>query len=82
MTMIRNAVAAGVAIYGAILVVQAVQRPSAALIAIAAALFLGAAGIVFGSGDEQRLKRTEMALLWACVGLFLLYGLLKAGGVL
>jgi hypothetical protein len=82
MTLIRNAVTAGAAIYGAILVVQAFQRPSAAPIAIAAALFLAAAGIVFGSGDEQRLKKTEMALLWACVGLFLLYGLLATGGVL
>lgn len=82
MSMIRNAVAGGAAIYGAILVVQAVQRPSAAQIAVAAALFLVAAGIVFESGNEQRLKKTETALLWVCVGLFLLYGLLKAGGVL
>lgn len=82
MSMIRNAVAGGAAVYGAILVVQAVQRPSAAPIAIAAALFLAAAGIVFESKDENRLKKMEMALLWVCVGLFLLYGLLKAGGVL
>lgn len=82
MSMIRNAVASGAAVYGAILVVQAVQRPSAAPIAIAAALFLVAAGIVFESKDENRLKKMEMVLLWTCVGLFLLYGLLKAGGVL
>ncbi|WP_067050162.1 hypothetical protein [Methanofollis ethanolicus] len=82
MTLIRNAVASSAAVYGAILVVQAVQRPSAAPIALAAALFLAAAGIAFGSGDDRRLKKTEMALLWTCVGLFLLYGLLKTGGVL
>lgn len=82
MSMIRNAVAGGATIYGAILVVQAIQRPSAAPIALAAVLFLAAAGIVFQAQDAQRLKKMEMFLLWVCVGLFLLYGLLKAGGVL
>ncbi|MDD3620785.1 MAG: hypothetical protein PHQ81_00055 [Methanofollis sp.] len=80
--MIRNAIAAGAAVYGVILVIEAVRHPSFALTAIAAALFLAAAGILFWSGNEQRTKKVEMALLWVCVGLFLLYGLLVAGGVL
>jgi hypothetical protein len=80
--MIRNAVVAGAVVYGVILLIEAVRHPSFALTAIAAALFLAAAGVLFGSKDEHRLKTTEMALLWVTVSLFLLYGLLKVGGVL
>lgn len=80
--MIRNAVVAGAVVYGVILLIEAVRHPSVALAAIALALILAAVGVLFGSGDEHRLKTTEMALLWICVGLFLLYGLLKVGGVL
>jgi hypothetical protein len=82
MSLIRNAVATGAVVYGVILVIEAVRHPSFALTAIAAALFLTAAGVLFGSKDEHRLKTAEMALLWATVSLFLLYGLLKVGGVL
>ncbi|EJG06954.1 MAG: hypothetical protein PHU26_00585 [Methanofollis liminatans] len=80
--MIRTAIAGGAAVYGAIMVVQALQRPSAAAGAIAAALLLAAAGILLWSGDEHRLKRVEMALLWCCAALFLVYGLLASGGVI
>ncbi|HDS64177.1 MAG TPA: hypothetical protein ENN52_08720 [Methanofollis liminatans] len=80
--MIRNAIAGGAAIYGAIMVVQALQRPSTAAGAIAAAFLLAAAGILLWSTDEHRLKTVEMALLWCCVALFLVYGLLASGGVL
>lgn len=79
--MIRTAIAGAAGIYGAVMVVQALQRPSAAAGAIAAALLLAAAGLVLLSRNEHRLKSVEMALLWCCVALFLLYGLLAAGGV-
>jgi Ca2+/Na+ antiporter len=79
--MIRSAIAGGAAIYGAIMVVQALQHPSAAAGAIAAAFLLAAAGLLLWSNDEHRLKTVEMALLWCCVALFLVYGLLAFGGV-
>ncbi|WP_298667671.1 hypothetical protein [uncultured Methanofollis sp.] len=82
MSLIKNAVVAGAVVYGVILLIEAARHPSFALTAIATALILAAVGVLFGSKDEHRLKTTEMALLWATVSLFLLYGLLKVGGVL
>ncbi|MDK2975047.1 MAG: hypothetical protein PWP08_1418 [Methanofollis sp.] len=79
--MIRNAIAGGVAFYGVVMVIQALQRPSAAAGAIAAAFLLAAAGILLWSKDEHRLKTVEMAVLWCCVALFLIYGLLTVGGM-
>jgi len=79
--MIRNAIAGGAAVYGVIMIVQALQRPSAAAGAIAAAFLLAAAGILLWSTDEHRLKTAEMALIWCCVALFLVYGLLAFGGM-
>ncbi|TAJ44099.1 hypothetical protein [Methanofollis fontis] len=81
MSVIQNAIAGGAAVYALILLIQALEQPSVSVGALAAALLLAVAGSLLWTGNGHRLKTMEMTLLWGCVGLFGIYGLLSLGGI-
>lgn len=80
--MIREAVAAGVAFYLLVMLVQVVVFPAAMVqgIALACALLAGLGLYLYRRKDE--LERLEIAVLWVCVLLFLAYALMSLGGAL
>ncbi|PKL59005.1 MAG: hypothetical protein CVV33_09865 [Methanomicrobiales archaeon HGW-Methanomicrobiales-4] len=82
MSLIRQVSMVGIIFYGLIFVIQAMDhRPvwGESLAGIAIIAFLGA--ISFKS-DEHPLHVGEMILIWACILLFALYALLRAGGII
>jgi len=83
--MIRKFITGGALLYVAILAVQIMQNQTVLAEAIAVGvLLLVVAGLSWthGSGILKVLKRAEMALLWCAIGLFVVYALLNAGGVI
>lgn len=82
MSLIRNICLAGSTFYALMFVIQAMQhRPviGEAIAGIAIIVFLNAVSF---RTDEHELHTGEMILVWACVLLFALYALLRAGGVI
>ncbi|MBT8507359.1 hypothetical protein AZH53_02800 [Methanomicrobiaceae archaeon CYW5] len=81
MTLLRKAMTLGIIGYILIAAWQVATRPEvftgAALLLVGLA---GLAGLVWAK-NEPVLKRVEMVMLWLCIGLFVLYGALTAGGV-
>ena len=81
MTLVRKSMTAGVIIYLFIAVWQVALRPG---IAAEAGIFLVGLAVLGGlawAENEPVLKKAEMALLWVCIGLFVFYAALTAGGV-
>ena len=80
--MIREVVACAAVIYLVINLVEIMRYPfigpEGAIIGIALCL----AAALFWIRDEHTLHRWESTALWTVVLLFLLYGLMKFGGVL
>ncbi|MBP2132339.1 multisubunit Na+/H+ antiporter MnhB subunit [Methanomicrobium sp. W14] len=75
-------VIAGAFVYIIIVLWQGVQRPEVIVqAAVLAAVLLGAACLLFAK-DEEKLKKAEMAVVWGCIFLFAVYGILKAAGIL
>jgi hypothetical protein len=58
------------------------DRPGIWLEGLVVSLVLAIATAYFLIHDEHRLHMSEMVALWAAVLLFLVYGVLKYGGVL
>jgi FtsH-binding integral membrane protein len=81
MTQIKNILTAGLVVYLLIAVWQGTSRPEIFLQALALGVLLIILTGIAWISDEEVLKRTEMVILWICVGLFGLYAMLVAGGV-
>jgi hypothetical protein len=80
--MIREAILFGGALYVLITIAQVMDRPGIWLEGIVVSLVLAVATTYYLIHDEHRLHTSEMVALWAAVLLFLVYGVLKYGGIL
>jgi hypothetical protein len=80
--MIREAILFGGVLYILITIAQIIDRPAIWSEGIVVAIILGIATAYYLIHDEHRLHISEIAALWAAVLLFVIYGLLKFGGVL
>jgi hypothetical protein len=80
--MIREAILFGGALYVLLIVAQIIDRPAIWSEGIVVALVLAIATAYYLIHDEHRLHMSEIVALWAAVLLFMVYALLKFGGVL
>jgi hypothetical protein len=80
--MIREAILFGGVLYILISVAQILDRPAIWSEGIIVALVLAIATAYYLIHDEHRLHSSEVVALWAAVFLFLVYALLKFGGIL
>jgi hypothetical protein len=80
--MIREAILFGGVLYILITIAQIIDRPTIWSEGIVIAIILGIATAYYLIHDEHRLHISEIAALWAAVLLFMVYALLKFGGVL
>jgi hypothetical protein len=80
--MIREVIVFGGAMYILISIAQIIERPAIWAEGIVVSLVLASATACYLIHDEQRLHISEILALWAAVLLFLVYGILKYGGVL
>jgi hypothetical protein len=79
--MIRRTVLLGAVIYIVIAVLQWVTNRTVFYEAVVLSGILVALSLVHYATDAKRLKQLEMALLWLVIGLFVVYALAKAGGI-
>ena len=80
--MIREAILFGGVLYILITIAQIIDRPAIWSEGIVVAIILGFATAYYLIHDEHRLHISEIAALWVAVLLFMVYALLKFGGVL
>jgi hypothetical protein len=80
--MIREAILFGGVLYILITIAQIIDRPAIWSEGIVVAIILGIATAYYLIHEEHRLHISEIAALWAAVLLFMVYALLKFGGVL
>jgi len=80
--VIREALLFGGVLYILITIAQIIERPAIWSEGIVVAIILGIATAYYLIHDEHRLHISEIAALWAAVLLFMVYALLKFGGVL
>ena len=80
--MIREAILFGGVLYILRTIAQIIERPAIWSEGIVVAIILGIATAYYLIHDEHRLHISEIAALWAAVLLFMVYALLKFGGVL
>jgi len=80
--MIREAILFGGVMYILITIAQIIDRPAIWSEGIVVAIILGIATAYYLIHDEHRLHISEIAALWAAVLLFMVYALLKFGGIL
>jgi hypothetical protein len=80
--MIREAILFGGVMYILITIAQIIDRPAILSEGIVVAIILGIATAYYLIHDEHRLHISEIAALWTAVLLFVVYGILKFGGVL
>jgi hypothetical protein len=80
--MIREAILFGGAMYILISIAQIIDRPVIWSEGIVVTLVLAIATACYLIDDEHRLHMSEIVALWAAVLLFMVYALLKYGGVL
>jgi hypothetical protein len=80
--MIREAILFGGVLYILITIAQIIDLPAIWSEGIVVAIILGIATAYYLIHDEHRLHISEIAALWAAVLLFMVYALLKFGGVL
>jgi hypothetical protein len=80
--MIREAILFGGVLYILITIAQIIERPAIWSEGIVVAIILGIATAYYLIHDEHRLHISEIAALWVAVLLFMVYALLKFGGVL
>ena len=82
MSRIGTALTAGVIVYIIIVLWQAAVYPAVIGESIAIAVLLGVFGSLLAVKDPAVIKRGEMTAIWVCIGLFAIYGIMKAGGML
>ena len=80
--MIREAILFGGVMYILITIAQIIDRPAIWFEGIIVAIILAIATAYYLIHDEHRLHISEIAALWTAVLLFVVYGILKFGGVL
>jgi hypothetical protein len=80
--MIREVILFGGVLYILITIAQIIERTSIVAEGIVVAMMLAIATAYYLIRDEHRLHTAEIAALWAAVLLFVLYGVLKYGGLL
>ena len=80
--MIREVVLSAGVLYILITFVQIVQEWEVRFEGIAVAVFLLVAIGIFWYEEEDRLKIWENTAVWSMIFLFVIYSLLKAGGLL
>jgi hypothetical protein len=80
--MIREAILFGGVLYILITIAQIIDRPAIWSEGIVVAIILGIATAYYLIHEEHRLHISEIAALWAAVLLFMVYALLKFGGIL
>lgn len=80
--MIREAILFGGAMYILISIAQIFDRPAIWSEGIVVTIVLAIATAYYLIHDEHRLHMSEIVALWAAVLLFMVYALLKFGGVL
>ena len=80
--MIREVILFGGVLYILITIAQIIERTSIVAEGIVVAMVLAIATAYYLIRDEHRLHTAEIAALWAAVLLFVLYGVLKYGGLL
>lgn len=80
--MIREAILFGGVLYVLITIAQIIERPSIWAEGVVVACVLAIATAYYVLKDEHRLHTTEILVLWAAVLLFVVYGILKYGGML
>jgi hypothetical protein len=80
--MIREAVLFGGVLYVLITIAQVIDRPAIWSEGIVVAIMLAIATAYYLIHDEHRLHISEIVALWVAVLLFMVYGILKYGGIL
>jgi hypothetical protein len=80
--MIREAILFGGVLYILITIAQIIDRPAIWPAGIIAAGMLAIVTAFYLLRDEHRLHTSEIVALWVAVLLFMVYGILKYGGVL
>jgi len=80
--MIREAILFGGVLYILITLAQIIDRPIIWLEGLVVSGTLAAATAYYVMQDEHNLHLSEIIALWLAVLLFLVYGILKYGGVL
>ncbi|OPX71178.1 MAG: hypothetical protein A4E38_01124 [Methanoregulaceae archaeon PtaB.Bin108] len=80
--MIREVLVIGTLIYILIIAVQWIDRPSLLLQSLLICGALALATALYWFRDEIRISRWEALALWSVILLFVVYGLVKLGGLL
>ena len=80
-THIKKILTLGLIAYLCLAVWQLLSHPEIYLQVLALSVFLIILTVITLITDEERLKKAEMAILWVCVGMFGLYAVLVAGGI-
>lgn len=80
--MIRESILFGGALYVLITIAQIIDRPAIWSEGIVVSVVLAVATAYYLIHDEHRLHTSEIVALWAAVLLFMVYTLLKFGGLL
>jgi uncharacterized membrane protein SirB2 len=80
--MIREVILFGGVLYVLITLAQIIDRPAIWAEGVVVAVVLAIATAYYLMKDEHRLHTSEIAALWAAVLLFVVYGVLKYGGIL
>ncbi len=81
MIQIKKILTGGLIAYLIIAVWQVISHPEISLQALALGVVLIILTGIAWISDEEILKKTEMVILWICVGLFGLYAMLVVGGI-
>jgi hypothetical protein len=72
----------GILIYAAIALWQGAENPELLIQMTALLVIFGIFAVLFKVRDNDKLKCLEMAALWGCIYLFILYCILAVLGVL
>jgi hypothetical protein len=80
--MIREAILFGGVLYILITIAQIIDRPVIWAEGVVVAVVLAIATAYYLMKDEHRLHKSEIVALWAAVLLFVVYGVLRYGGML
>jgi hypothetical protein len=82
MSLIRQVSLAGSAFYALIFIIQTMQYRPVLAESIIGIGIIGFLSLLSFKTDEHELHTGEVIIIWACILLFALYALLKAGGVI
>ncbi|MBN2733497.1 MAG: hypothetical protein JXQ82_01395 [Methanomicrobiaceae archaeon] len=72
----------GILLYTVIALWQGAEKPELLIQITALLVIFGIFAVLFKARDNEKLKCLEMAALWGCIYLFVLYCILKVLGVL